>query len=272
MYEYATLAPDGRSATVQIVEGSIGLWRLDLAQNTLTPLATSGGSSQAAAWTPDSKRIVYRGTRMGSRELYWRAADGTGDEERLTSTPGVVRTPSSVTPDGEWVVFTEVSPRADRGLFRLHLTGQKEIARVSADASDFNGQVSPDGKWLAFESTSGSEVYVRAYPGEGPRLLVSRSGGTEVRWSIDGRRLYFLKDSRLQVVDVSAGATFSAGAPRPFFSQPDEPFILSPNSVPGYSVSKDGRILRVQPTAPEPPANTINLVLNWSAELVKIVK
>jgi hypothetical protein len=44
------------------------------------------------------------------------------------------------------------------------------------------------------------------------------------------------------------------------------------NGVTSYDIGKDGRILSVQSIAPEPPADTISLILNWSAELARIVK
>ena len=43
----------------------------------------------------------------GTRNLYWKPADGSGDEERLTTKPGVVHTPTSVSPDGQWLAFAE---------------------------------------------------------------------------------------------------------------------------------------------------------------------
>lgn len=76
--EAVTLSPDVRRAVLQIREGTIGLWIYDFSRQTMTPLATTGGSSQGAVWTADGKRIIYRGTRTGSRNFYWKSADGSG--------------------------------------------------------------------------------------------------------------------------------------------------------------------------------------------------
>ena len=106
-YEAVALSPDGARAVLQIREGTIGLWLYDFARRTLTPFATASGSSQGAVWTPDGRRIVYRGTRQGTRNIYWKPTDGSGEEERLTTKPDVVQTPSSVSPDGEWLAYSE---------------------------------------------------------------------------------------------------------------------------------------------------------------------
>ena len=110
-YEAVAIAPDGQRAVVQVSEGTVGLWIFDFARHTMTPLVTSGGSSQAPVWTTDGSRVAYRATRSGTRTLYWKAADGTGDEQPLTAGRGVTETPTSVSPDGQWLVFQDIGGR-----------------------------------------------------------------------------------------------------------------------------------------------------------------
>ncbi|MEO5800214.1 MAG: protein kinase, partial [Gemmatimonadales bacterium] len=93
-YENVAISPDGDRAVVQIREGTTRLWTYDFDRGTLTPLATGTGSSQAPQWTADGKRVIYRGTRQGTRNLYRIPVDGSGDEERLTTKPGVIQTPT----------------------------------------------------------------------------------------------------------------------------------------------------------------------------------
>ncbi len=271
MYEQVAIAPDGSRAIVQIVDGSVGLWLLDFARNTLTPLVTTGGSSQAPVWTSDGKRVAYRATRNGVRNLYWKSADGTGDEERLTTKAGMLHTPGSVSPDGEWLLFTEVGPQSDRQTWRVRLTGNHELELISGKDLEEHPVFSPDGKWLAIGAAPAGvdEVFVRPYPGPGGRIPISRSGGSEALWSRDGKSLFFLKDDAFYVVDVTTGGTFSASTPRLLFRQR---FILSPNTVTSYGQAKDGRFLRVQSVTPEQPSNIIDVVLNFPAELRSLVK
>ena len=159
-YEAVALSPDGQRAVVQIREGTMGLWLFDFARHTLTPFATSGGSSQGAVWTPDGQRIIYRGTRKGTRNLYWKSADGSGQEERLTTKAGAIHTPSSVSPDGQWVVFTESGGRQQDGTSVSVLRLQGGTPRELVPGA-FSGQISPDGRFLAYQSSASgqSEVY-----------------------------------------------------------------------------------------------------------------
>jgi Tol biopolymer transport system component len=72
------LSPDGEQAIVQFEEGKGVLWLCDLARATLTPFATTDGSSQAPVWTPDGKRVIYRGARQGYRNLFRRRPTARG--------------------------------------------------------------------------------------------------------------------------------------------------------------------------------------------------
>jgi hypothetical protein len=53
-------------------------------------------------------------------------------------------------------------------------------------------QVSPDGKWLAYQSNESGrfEIYVQPFPGPGEKIRVSESRGTHARWRRDGKELF----------------------------------------------------------------------------------
>ena len=274
VYENVTIAPDGTRAIVQVKEGKTGLWMADLARHTLTPIGNnSQGSSQAPVWTTDGTRVIYRATRKGLRNLYWRAADGSGDEEALTSKPDVVHTPSSVTPDGEWLLFNEGGAKETGGVWKIRLRGDRTPQRVfTTPAGETNGHISPDGKWIAFEATVSSrrEIFVAAFPGPGPRQQISNGGGAEPLWSRDGRELFFQSGARLMGVTVTPGPTFSASAPRVTH---EGHFLPSINGHTPYTMTKDGaRFLRVQQVDPARVITHVSLVLNWFEEVTRLVR
>ena len=255
---------------LQVFEGLVTLWMVDLARQTLTPFITNG-SSQAPLWTTDGTHVSYRGTRGGFRNLYRKAADGIGVEERLTEKIDVVQTATSVSPDGEWLLFNE----GDSGgiaIWKLPLktdakTARPELMFAAAERAD-NGVVSRDGKWLAFQSeVSGRvEVYVQPFPGPGPRKQVSTTGGSLPLWPRDGRTLYFDSlDNRVMAADVTTGAAFSASVPRVQF---EGRFKTSVNSNTPYDISLDSRrLLRVQQIHPDAGVTHIDVVLNWATQL-----
>ena len=264
-YEAVSLSPDGRRTALQIREGTMGLWLFDFARQTLSPLATSGGASQAPVWTIDGERVIYRGTRQGTRNLYWRRADGSGSEERLTTKPDVVQTPSSVSPDGQ-LLFTEGGGSQARGssLWMLRLEGDRTPRLFAQEAA--NGQVSPDGRWIAYQSTASgeAEVYASPFPGPGSRIAVSANGGADPLWSADGRELYYTMGDSMMVVTVTPGPTLTVSAPRVLSVGRYRP---GSNSVTPFSVSKDGRFLRIQQAQPDRPVTRIEIVLNWFSKL-----
>ena len=86
------------------------MWVHNLARGNATKLI-SEGSNQFPIWTPDGKRLTYRATRAGTRNIFWRMADGSGTEERLTTGEGN-HAPGSWSPDGQVLLFIERHGRA----------------------------------------------------------------------------------------------------------------------------------------------------------------
>ena len=270
-YEDLAISPDGRQAAVALRDGTVGLWLYDFSRHTLTPFVTSGASSsQSPIWTPDGKRIVYRGTREGRRNLFWKAADGTGGEERLTTKNDVTHTPMAISSDGRWLIFREGGGPTKSDIWMMRLDGDRASTPqpfVNTPAEEGPGQLSPDGKWIAYVSdTSGlSEVFVQPFPGPGPRQQVSTGGGIDPLWSHDGHELFYRNGDTFLAVAIAGGPTFSPGAPHVLF---EGRYPFSGTGVPSYGLSNDGRrFLLVQQVQPERPPNRIDVVLNWFTEL-----
>jgi serine/threonine-protein kinase len=272
IFENAAIAPDGTRAIVQIRESTVSLWTFDFSLNTLTPVANFAGSSQAPLYSHDGTRVIYRGTRQGLRNLYWRRADGSGDEERLTTKPEVNQTPTSVSADGHWLLFAENSAQEVGGVgaWVLRLDGDRTPKRLFPSPNgEFGAQFSPDGKWIAYQVpvSARPEIYVMPFPGPGPSRRVSTEGGTEPLWSRDGRELLFQVGTRLMSVTVTPGATLSFSAPRLVH---EGRFLRTINGNTSWAMTRDGqRFLRIQQVEPERPFTDILLVLNWFDEAMR---
>jgi serine/threonine protein kinase/Tol biopolymer transport system component len=263
----AVLSDDGSKAAVGINGGSVGLWIYDFSRATLAPLVTPDGSTQAAVWTPDGKRIVYRGTRKGFRNLFWKPVDGLGNEERLTTSENF-QTPGSWSPDGRWLAFWEVDPVTRSDIWVIDMSGdRKPVPFINTSASEANPHFSPDGRWIAYTSDESgkSEVYVSRFPGPPSKIPISNNGGTEPAWSRNKRELLYRNGTKMMAVDVQLSPAFSAGAPHMLF---DSPYAFTVNGISAFDTSLDGqRLLMIQPGETGVAPTQIDLVLNWFEEL-----
>jgi serine/threonine-protein kinase len=270
VYDAPRISPDGRRVAASVRGGVIGTWIYDLSRATLTPL-TSGGSSQSPIWTPDGKRVAYRGTRSGFRNLFWRAVDGTGTEERLTTSDSL-ETPGSFSPDGAFLAFNSLGSATGGDIWVLPLQGdRKPRPWLQAPLAQGNAMFSPDGRWIAYVSSESGrdEVYVQPFPGPGEKSQISTEGGREPLWAGSGKELFYRDGEKMMVVEVSTQPGFSAGRPRLLF---EGRYEYSPTGTTGYDVSSDGqRFLMVQATEPEEAPTQIHVVLNWFEELKRRV-
>jgi hypothetical protein len=270
-YVATRLSPDGRHVALEIEDQDHDIWVWDLARKTLTRVTTDPGLDRSPVWMPDGHRLLFSsqaGSALGS--LFWQAADGTGTAERLLIDSPNVQRPSSVVADGTHVLFME---GAD--LMMLTLGNDRRVQPVIQTAQiEQNGAISPDGRWLAYDSNDSgpSQIYVRPFPNANEsKAQVSTGGGSQPLWSRNGRELFYLApDGTLRGVAVEPGRKWIAGMPTMVLKGPY--FGGVGNSSPRtYDVSPDGqRFLMLKQTAnPDQSAGPARIVVvqNWQEEL-----
>ena len=176
------------------------LWILDRRQGTLERLTVGGGG--APTWSRDGRSIAYA---KGSGGLYRKAADGTGDEELVLAGTGL--TPGSWLPGDRALVFQAAgrpNTRVDIGVITLGDSTPRWL--VATEFRERQPQVSPDGRWLAYNSDRSGrfEIYVQPMAGDGPRVQISTEGGEAPRWDPRGRMLYYVAGgTRLMAASVT---------------------------------------------------------------------
>ena len=109
------------------------------------PQLTTGPS--AAAWTPDSKTLIY--SMAGS---LWRQEVGSTKAEQLTAGPGYDYQPDC-SPDGRWAAYAHYDHDAVE-LWALNLQDGSTRQLTSGGAVNVEPRFSPDGTRLAFVATS----------------------------------------------------------------------------------------------------------------------
>jgi len=273
-YTVARISPDGTRVAMALREQQDDIWIWDFARETLTRLTTDPRNDIAPIWTRDGRRIVFSSACVSPNALFVQAADGTGGAERLTE--GTEQyTPSTFAPDGRHLIVRATAGRGD--LRMLVLDGERRITPlIQKPFNERNAEISPDGKWMAFQSNeSGTEeVYVRPFPDvESGRWQVSTTGGFHPAWAPNGRELFYVAaDGRLMAVDVRSQGGFAAGVPRMLV---DGGFYF--NLVAqgrSYDISPDGtRFLLIEAPNTGTQADTAGLtvVLNWAEELKRLV-
>lgn len=215
-----------------------GVW--DIAQRNLKQLTFDPGFNRGVVWSPDGKRIAYAVESNGSENVYWQSADGTGKTEPLTDR-GTSQLPTSFTPDGMRLLFNEPSTfPSDIGV--VNVTGDRRAELVlHGPQSESDGEVSPDGHWLAYTSNESNqdEVYVRPFPNvDGGRWKVSTNGGTRPAWARDKSELfYFQPPGKIVAVPIHLEPTFAASTPHVVVDGRYESTLASRS----YDVSLDGK-------------------------------
>ena len=280
-YAFPQLSPDGQRLSITTV-GPNQVWSFDIARGALSPITVDGESAHGV-FAPDGKRIVFR-AGAGEGNLYWKAADGSGAVERLTTSTRS-QTPASWSPDGTTLAFVEEGDAKGLEFFQfdiwvLSMGDRKTRAVIQTAANEMTPEFSPDGRWLAYVSNESGrhEVYVQPYPGPGARHLISTGGGEQPAWSRDGRELFYVQGGgyapggvpTLMAVKVATAPAFVAGTPEAVFENP----YLASGWGRSYDVAPDGRrfLLAFSKEGPTnlPPAQMI-FVQHWTEELKRLV-
>ena len=275
-YSSPRLSPDGTRVALDIRDQQSDVWVFDFAGETLKRVTTDPGNDLAPVWMPNENRLVFSSQAGGTAgSLYWQAADGTGKAEPLTESRNLQRT-SAVLADSTRVLFSEfrgfetglVARAAD--VMTLTLEDRRVEPLVQSPFVDRNGVISPDGRWLAYESDDSGQlqIVVRPYPNVNERQRqVSTVGGTEPRWSRTSQELFYMApDGALMSVPWERGPTWRAGMAMKLFNGPRRTDITNNQT---YDVSSDGQrfLIVKEGSGADQTTPSIEVVQNWFEEL-----
>jgi len=173
-------------------------------------------------------------------------------------------------------VFFEATPTMGRDVLQLALDGTRRVTPLLQTKFDErNGIVSPDGRWLAYESnSSGSfEIYVQPFPNVGGgQRQISTAGGRQPLWARSGKELFYVggNGALLGVTTEANGTTWNAGTPMKLL---EGRYVTGGTLGRMYDVSPDGqRFLMIKAAGADaggaPPV--LIVVQHWDEELKRL--
>jgi Tol biopolymer transport system component len=267
--EYADtwLSPDGRRLVFDAGEagGQGDLWIRDFGRATTTRFTFDPEREFAPVWSPDGRRIVFSKQRK-NWDLYVKDAAGTGEPELLLET-AEDKFVTDWSRDGAYVVFASRGEETGFDLWALPMAGErKPVPLRKTKFGELNASVSPDGRFLAYQSNESGrvEIYVQEFPEARSKWQVSPNGGRDPFWSADGRELFYrAPDARVMTVPIEKDAAFTAGTPRPLF----QARFASVTARGLYRPTADGqRFLVLTPLGGE-ALQPATVVLNWTSAI-----
>ena len=275
-YQSPRLSTDGRELVVTRVQTQANLWIYGLERGTSRRLTDEEGDEYWAIWTPDGKRIVFNSTRSEGpgASLVWKAADGSSPAEQF-AVGEYHQQPKSWSADGKVMILTEgLNPESGLDIWLLKLDGnRKPEPFLHSRYNEMHPIFSPDGRWIAYvtDESGREEVYVRPYPGPGNITTISTEGGMEPVWAPDGKELYYREVSgdKMMAVSFIAEPELRVGKPRLLFEGKYKggwPWGRN------YDIAPDGkRFIMITEEEEKQMPSQINVVLNWSEELKRLV-
>jgi serine/threonine-protein kinase len=243
----SAISPDGRRVAT-VVEGLEDvLWVLDVDSGTLNRL-TFDSDVSVTAWSPDGLSIFYTGNADGPRSLYRIAADGSGKAELVFTRAEWWINDISPSPDGSGVMVSAQDVTGHDLLFVR--PGKAEPEPFLVTPSDERApSFSPKGDFVAYSSNESnrSEIYLRPFPGPGPKRQVSTNGGLNASWSPDGLEIFYWETGqvgRLMKVPFEA-------RPEPRLGKPQALFEVPLPMVDRLTLTPDGQRFVMVETQPE---------------------
>jgi Tol biopolymer transport system component len=262
------ISPDGKYVAVGKADTTTktpGLWILDSEGHASHFADTAQSGSVSPVWSQDGAKIAFANNQLGAFDLYIQPIAGQGKAE-LVDRSATPKTPEDWSHDGKWILFKDFQPGMNSGIFGLNMSDKKVSPIVDTIRAEACAALSPDGKWLAYQSDEQrtTEVYVQSFdngsPGTKKMAAVSINGGGIPHWRHDGGELFYMtQPGRMYAVGFHAqGVEFTVDPPHELFlTRP------LPKTWNLYDVSGDGQRFLMNVPMEWPTASEIKVTTSW---------
>jgi eukaryotic-like serine/threonine-protein kinase len=273
------LSPDDSRLVVDVADtkaNNINIWLNDLKRGTDSRFTFDTSEDVGGSWSRDGALVAYRSLQSSDTNVFVKPTQGLQParsiislKERSQATDDL--DPNSWSLDDKELLCTLQPAAGGTQLVLVSTSGDKMTPFLTSKASESNGMISPDGKWVAYASNESGdwEIYVTTFPTAAGKWQVSRGGGTEPRWRGDGKEIFYIgAGSTLTAVPVSSAGTFAAGNPTPLFRTQLRAQVSSTDQF-SYDVTKDGQRFLVNRYAKPAQVAPLHIILNATAAVTK---
>jgi dipeptidyl aminopeptidase/acylaminoacyl peptidase len=264
-YMTFSLSEDGRRLIASRRDSGVhNLWSFDAEKGTVNRVTAGGASDVDPRLSPDGRLVVFASTRDPRRSPFKTTI--AGDEpQRVFPFKGGLFALDDWSSDGQWLLFRNAGTPVLEAL-RLDRPDDEPIVAARALAGIIDqATMSPDGRWVAYNSTESgrAEVYVVPFPPTGDKWQISDGGGAQPQWRRDTGEVYFLTlDGTLTAVPLDTTKGFRFKDPVALFRAP----LPTVNSgIEQYAPAPDGtRFLFLHNTENAAMA-PVAVLANWSS-------
>lgn len=269
-----SISPDAHHATVDIADlksANVDVWIRDLDHDTSSRFTFDPAEEVTGIWSRDGSMVAYRAVHTSSDLIIKKATGLESQKVALTNMRDDDILPNSWAPDDQRILCSYQPASGGSNLVIVDVATGKITPFVATKASETNGLISPDGKWVAYASNESGdwEIYVTTFPDAKGKWQVSQGGGIEPRWRGDGQEIFYIDPKgMLTGIAVSGDGTFSSGAPSPLF-QIHGRTAISSTDIFTYDVAKDGKRFLVNRYVKPDHVQPLTVVLNAAAGMKK---
>ena len=268
-----SLSPDGTKVATSVLDAQGGkrdIWLYDVTWGTATRLTTDGLQAQHPVWSKVGSRIFYYDSGPKGSGIYSISNSGLGGSDFLDPVQGRIAT-TSLSPDGSSLLYMKLLTGSGQPLLWIHplAPGKKDYAFPLSKLESGEGQFSPDGRWLAYESEESGrpEIYAVPFPSLSSRWQISTGGGAQPRWRGDGKEIYYIApDANLMSVPIEvSGNSLKPGKPEALFRTD---IVAVAWDYIQYDVTRDGQKFLVNSRLGQ-ATQSITIYANWQGALAK---
>jgi len=237
-----------------------------------SPQFTAGGGF-FPVWSKNGEYMYFQTGGTSGAFGFRRPSDGREDPVQVYDRPGQTFIRDATAADSI-LLIRENAGETGRDLLLLRQGQDGPVFQnyLTAEWNEGNPDISPDGRWIAYQSDESGEprVYVHSFPVVTGQRSVSPGLGTDPVWAPDGQKIYYRNGSEFMSVAVTTEPAFTVSAPELLFDGPGYTRVQSQGWVRNWDLHPDGSrfiMVSAQGGGAGDVLPAVHLVVNWFEEL-----